>query len=123
MPFENMLEVLRMKYDYVIVDTPPLGSVIDAAIVGAICDGTVIVVESGAISYKICPECKRAAEQGRLPDSWMRPEQGQHQKESLLWKILWSLLWKLLRQRTGWHRGSTGGSDAGCRFQNRRDSC
>ncbi len=46
--FRNMLEVLRMKYDYVIVDTPPLGSVIDAAIVGAICDGTVIVVESGA---------------------------------------------------------------------------
>ena len=48
--FRNMLEVLRMKYDYVIVDTPPLGSVIDAAIVGAICDGTVIVVESGAIT-------------------------------------------------------------------------
>lgn len=121
--FRNMLEVLRMKYDYVIVDTPPLGSVIDAAIVGAICDGTVIVVESGAISYKFVQNVKEQLNKVGCPDSWMRPEQGQHQKESLLWKILWSLLWKLLRQRTGWHRGNTGGSDAGCRFQNRRDSC
>lgn len=56
--FKNMLEVLRMKYDYVIVDTPPLGSVIDGAVVGAICDGTVIVVESGAISYKFAQNVK-----------------------------------------------------------------
>ena len=78
--FKNMLEVLRMKYDYVIVDTPPLGSVIDGAVVGAICDGTVLVVESGAISYKFAQNVKRTAGQGRLSDSWMRPEQGQHQK-------------------------------------------
>ena len=96
---KNMLEVLRMKYDYVIVDTPPLGSVIDGAVVGAICDGTVLVVESGAISYKFAQNVKRTAGQGRLSDSWMRPEQGQHQKESLLWKILWLLLWQLLRLR------------------------
>lgn len=120
--FKNMLEVLRMKYDYVIVDTPPLGSVIDGAVVGAICDGTVLVVESGAISYKICPERKRTAGQGRLPDSWMCPEQGQHQKESLLWKILWLLLWQLLRLRTGWRRRSTGRAVAGYRLQNRCDS-
>ena len=56
--FKNMLEVLRMKYDYVIVDTPPLGSVIDGAVVGAICDGTVLVVESGAISYKFAQNVK-----------------------------------------------------------------
>jgi len=42
--FKNMLEVLRMKYDYVIVD--------------AICDGTVLVVESGAISYKFAQNVK-----------------------------------------------------------------
>ena len=47
-----------MKYDYVIVDTPPLGSVIDGAVVGAICDGTVLVVESGAISYKFAQNVK-----------------------------------------------------------------
>ena len=56
--FKNMLEVLRMKYDYVIVDTPPLGSVIDGAVAGAICDGTVLVVESGAISYKFAQNVK-----------------------------------------------------------------
>ena len=56
--FKNMLEVLRMQYDYVIVDTPPLGSVIDGAVAGAICDGTVLVVESGAISYKFAQNVK-----------------------------------------------------------------
>ena len=39
-------------------DTPPLGSVIDGAVVGAICDGTVLVVESGAISYKFAQNVK-----------------------------------------------------------------
>ena len=51
-----------MKYDYVIVDTPPLGSVIDGAVVGAICDGTVLVVESGAISYKFAQNVKEQLE-------------------------------------------------------------
>ena len=47
-----------LRPDYVIVDTPPLGSVIDGAVVGAICDGTVLVVESGAISYKFAQNVK-----------------------------------------------------------------
>ena len=115
--FKNMLEVLRMKYDYVIVDTPPRR--------GCRCDlrwnGTRCRKRSHQL--QICPECKRTAGQGRLSDSWMRPEQGQHQKESLLWKILWLLLWQLLRLRTGWRRRSTGRAADGCRLQNRRDSC
>ena len=50
--FRILLEYLRNEYDYVIVDTPPLGSVIDGAVAARYCDGTLIVIESGAISYK-----------------------------------------------------------------------
>lgn len=45
--FENLLATLRRYYDYVIVDCPPLGLVIDAAIIAQKCDAMVAVVESG----------------------------------------------------------------------------
>ncbi|MBS4829876.1 MAG: CpsD/CapB family tyrosine-protein kinase [Firmicutes bacterium] len=56
--FKSLLELLRWKYDYVIVDTPPLGSVIDGAVAAACCDGAVIVIESGAVSYKLVQNIK-----------------------------------------------------------------
>ena len=51
--FEEMLRGAREHYDYVLIDSPPLGSVIDAAIIARNVDGAVIVVESGVISYKM----------------------------------------------------------------------
>ena len=48
--FKDMIRVVRDVYDYVIVDTPPLGLIIDSAIIADSCDGSVIVVESGTIS-------------------------------------------------------------------------
>lgn len=50
---DRLLEILKEYYDYVIIDTPPLGSVIDAAIIAPKCDGTVIVVESNATSGRM----------------------------------------------------------------------
>lgn len=50
--FASILKVLKNSFDYIIVDTPPLGSVIDAAVVAKNCDGAVLVIESNAISYK-----------------------------------------------------------------------
>ena len=35
-----------------IIDTPPLGSVTDAAIVAQKCDGAVMVVAAGSVNYK-----------------------------------------------------------------------
>ncbi len=43
---------MREKYDYVIIDTPPLGSVIDAAIVATVSDGAVLVIAANQVSYK-----------------------------------------------------------------------
>ena len=56
--FRSLLNALRKVYDYVIVDTPPLGSVIDSAIVAEICDGSIMVIESGVISYRFAQEVK-----------------------------------------------------------------
>lgn len=45
--FETLLEKLSQRYDYIFIDTPPLGQVIDAAIVGQYCQGAVLVLMSG----------------------------------------------------------------------------
>lgn len=56
--FEAILKNLRNLFDYIIIDTPPLGSVIDAAVVAKQCDGTVFVVESNAVSRKFAQRVK-----------------------------------------------------------------
>ena len=47
-----MMDALREHFDYIIVDTPPIGVVIDAAIIAQRCDGTVLITESGANGRK-----------------------------------------------------------------------
>lgn len=56
----DLLKELRQKYDYIIIDTPPIGSVIDAAIVAKECDGAVLVIESDRVRYK---DAQRVQEQ------------------------------------------------------------
>ena len=51
--FANMVKQMREQDDYVIIDTPPMGNLIDGAIVARQCDGAVMVVESGAVSYRL----------------------------------------------------------------------
>lgn len=60
--FINLIKQLRQDYDYVIIDTPPLGSVIDSAIVSENCDGVVMVIEANAISYKFAQRVKKQLE-------------------------------------------------------------
>lgn len=50
--FPMLLEETRKVYDYVIVDTPPLGQVIDAAVLAPFCDGTLLVMERHLIRHK-----------------------------------------------------------------------
>ena len=40
--FGDMISKLKEKYDYIIVDTPPMGNLIDGAIVARQCDGAVM---------------------------------------------------------------------------------
>lgn len=56
--FEGIIKATRQVYDYVIVDAPPLGPIIDAAVIGQYCDGAVMVVENNAVSYRACQKAK-----------------------------------------------------------------
>lgn len=60
--FTFMIKKLREEYDYVIIDTPPLGSVIDSAIVAKHSDGVIIVIEHNTISYKYAQYVKEQLE-------------------------------------------------------------
>ncbi len=55
--FDMLLKAVSATFDYVLIDTPPLGEVIDSAIISAKCDGTVIVcadkVRSGRLGAVI----------------------------------------------------------------------
>lgn len=57
-----LLDVVRKHYDIVIIDSPPLGSVIDAAILAPKCDGTVLVVESNGTSGRMAQKVVRQLE-------------------------------------------------------------
>lgn len=60
--FSDLLKIFRKVYDYIIIDTPPIGSVIDSAIVAQKCDGVVLVIEANAISYKFAQRAIRQLE-------------------------------------------------------------
>ena len=55
---EKLIAAKREEYDYIIFDCPPLGSVIDAAIVAKHCDGAIIVVETDNISYRVVQQVR-----------------------------------------------------------------
>lgn len=60
--FGALIKQMRQEYDYVIIDTPPMGNLIDGAIVARQCDGAVMVVESGAVSYRLEQRVKNQLE-------------------------------------------------------------
>lgn len=62
--FEKMINSLREDYDYIIIDCPPLGSVIDAVLVAKVCDGSILVIESDYMSYKVVQNVKKQLETG-----------------------------------------------------------
>ena len=56
--FENLIRIARANYDVVIIDTPPLGSVIDTVVASKFCDGVIMVVSAGEISYHFALDIK-----------------------------------------------------------------
>lgn len=60
--FAEMLAKAKETYDVVIVDTPPLGSVIDAAIIAGQCDGAIMVIADGQVRYPLAQKIKEQLE-------------------------------------------------------------
>lgn len=65
--FRDLIEITRKHYDYIIIDTPPVGTVIDAAIIANYCDGSAMVVESGKIKRKFVRKSIAQLEQSGKP--------------------------------------------------------
>lgn len=51
--FERLIPALKQAFDYVIVDAPPLGQVIDCAIMAPMLDGVIMVIDATKNSYKL----------------------------------------------------------------------
>lgn len=49
---QECMDQLNKVFDYVIVDAPPVGLIIDAATIATACDGTLLVVKYNAIAAK-----------------------------------------------------------------------
>lgn len=64
--FDRFMKKMRERFDYVIVDAPPLGLVIDAVIIGQHTDGTFIVIEQGVIKRKIIQDVIRQLKKGDI---------------------------------------------------------
>ncbi len=60
--FKEVLESLKEQYDYIIIDTPPVGVVIDAAVIASACDGAVLVVAYRKSDRKSAKEAKEQIE-------------------------------------------------------------
>ena len=60
----DILKAVEESFDYVLVDTPPVLPVTDAAVVGGIVDGVILVIASGSTSPANAKEAKARLEKG-----------------------------------------------------------
>ena len=56
---EELIQYLREQYDYILIDTPPIADMADAAIVAKWCDGAIMIIEDRRVSYRIAQKAKK----------------------------------------------------------------
>ena len=56
---KNLIEDLKNIYDYIFIDTPPIGLVTDAGALSSFTDGVVLVVKSESVEKKYLEETKK----------------------------------------------------------------
>lgn len=61
--FQTMIDMVRSLYDYVIIDAPPLGLVIDAAILAHYSDASLLVAKAGEDRRRTITKMKEQLEQ------------------------------------------------------------
>ncbi|MDE6160807.1 MAG: CpsD/CapB family tyrosine-protein kinase, partial [Muribaculaceae bacterium] len=57
--FEDMLKSLRERYDYIIIDCPPIEVVADAQIIDRHADRTFFIIRAGLLERTMLPELDR----------------------------------------------------------------
>ena len=56
---KELIAQLKSQFTYVILDTPPVNAVTDAAILAATADGTILVVEQGRTAFPALQHAKQ----------------------------------------------------------------
>lgn len=90
--FKELLESKKSNYDYILIDSSPLGLVIDSAVVASNCDSAVIVVSAGKNKWRFVNSVKAQLEKSgcrilgvilnhteRRSDSYYRKHYGRYQ--------------------------------------------
>lgn len=65
--FEDTIKSFRDIYDYVLIDSAPLGLVVDAAIIAKYCDGAVLLIETNSVKYRFAQDVKEKLEATGCP--------------------------------------------------------
>ena len=60
--FKRTIEKLREDFDYIIVDSAPLGQVVDTAVIAPVVDGVLMVIDATQNSYKAERRIKKQIE-------------------------------------------------------------
>lgn len=74
---KEFLEEISGHFDYILIDSPPLLAVTDAAILSTQVDGTILVVESGKTEVSQAVESKKHLEKVGGQDHRHHPQQGE----------------------------------------------
>lgn len=65
--FSDMIQTVRQSFDFVVVDAPPVGLVIDAAEIAKCCDGSILVVTYSDTHVRALREAKQQMERTGTP--------------------------------------------------------
>jgi capsular exopolysaccharide synthesis family protein len=60
--FKKLIDEVKPNYDYILIDSPPLGLVIDGAVIASLCDSAVIVISTDMIKYRFALNVKQQLE-------------------------------------------------------------
>lgn len=64
--FDNMIAELKAKYDYVLLDTPPFGVVVDVQLCARAADQTIYVLRSGMLDKRSLPDIQELYDSGKM---------------------------------------------------------
>ena len=65
--FSDMIQTVRQTFDFVIIDAPPVGLVIDAAEIAKSCDGSILVLTYSNTHVRALREAKQQMERTGTP--------------------------------------------------------
>ena len=65
--FADMIQSVKKSFDYVIIDSAPVGLVVDACIIARQCDTSLLIIESGCVKRKFAQQVKNKLEETGCP--------------------------------------------------------